>query len=622
MKSFFIEAFSKAGKSNNNSTDSWINFLRGIAILLVVGWHVTPKFKIGFIGVDIFFVISGFLLAKQMGKIANSNFVDFKMFYREYLMKRILRIYPPLFLFSSLTLCFFLLLGNRSDIKSANQAIIFSILGIQNLNLMNSDEDYFGTKENPFMHLWSLSVELQVYVGLPIALFLLKRSKVLSITTILFAPLAVFISSPHTENYFFTYARLWEFAVGGCVAHCSRNFTRLMPLMFLGLIVAVWVSVIFLGGGEAQTLSLLAVLITSVLLKLGWQGPKPIVHLGKISYSIYLYHLPLIFLAKYSLPLMDLPYNFRIILALFATYIFSLFSWTYIEKLYILKSKKIWHQLKVLSAVSVFMLLISYYISSFSGNPQVHYKPSFALHGTPCRKLIENALPCLLNEYNRPISIQKLDWRRPINLLIGDSQASQFGEAFIKASASSQKLILVAEGCRFTKRNLMSVRDQECDRRVKAIFEIVKQFQFNKIIFSNAIEDLYESQQILEFVQLLKKYGEVMVIGPSPVFPDRESYFAEGPIWYKSPKPAKFVTRSAMNRQEVHMKFANNFHKEQKISYIDLYKVFCDIRFCSRFKKDLGYLFFDINHLSVAGSYFVFENFSLSLKESLKVNQN
>ena len=159
----------------NNSINKYqyrkdIDGLRAIAVLLVIFYHLWPgTFLNGFIGVDIFFVISGFVVTQTFEKNASSNY--FKTLI-DFYCRRIKRILPALYftvLITFLAACFFV---PSTELRSIFKTAISAVFGVSNLSLRYARFDYFSPDLvlNPFVHTWSLGVEEQVYMLFPTVL--------------------------------------------------------------------------------------------------------------------------------------------------------------------------------------------------------------------------------------------------------------------------------------------------------------------------------------------------------------------------------------------------------------------------------------------------------------------
>ena len=290
-----------------------IDGLRAIAILSVVTFHAFPAyFRGGFVGVDMFFVISGFLITSLIVKNLKSDDFSFIDFYQ----RRIRRIFPALVLV--LTACF--LFGSAVLYSGENQQLGKHILGgasfISNLMLW-SENGYFDNSADtkPLLHLWSLGIEEQFYIVWPVLLWAAFKLRLNLIGLILVVGVASFILnlteviSNSVAAFYSPQTRLWELLVGALLAE------SLLPSL-----TADQKSALSIGGGIMIAAGLLVV--TSAMAFPGWwallptvgtamviaAGPSavlnraisspPFVWFGLISFPLYLWHWPLLSFAR------------------------------------------------------------------------------------------------------------------------------------------------------------------------------------------------------------------------------------------------------------------------------------------------------------------------------------
>ncbi|RYZ97342.1 MAG: acyltransferase, partial [Sphingobacteriaceae bacterium] len=292
-----------------------INALRAIAVTGVLLFHFkVPYFSGGFSGVDVFFVISGYLMTKIIMNDINSDNFSVLAFYG----KRLRRIVPALlFLILILTVvCFFLYFPH--DYQSIEKNCVSSVLFISNIIYWQT-AGYFdrNSEANVLLHTWSLSVEWQFYMIYPLILLLLNKflkSKMHYLTVFIGATFllyagAVYAARIHTEGAFFLLpTRCWEMALGGVAFFSDGLLKSKLTRKYLAVAGYLLIGLSFLTlnnkmawPGEFTMMPLFATYLVIAanynnvsLLKSG-----VVQWIGKISYSLYLWHWPVYVIAIY-----------------------------------------------------------------------------------------------------------------------------------------------------------------------------------------------------------------------------------------------------------------------------------------------------------------------------------
>ena len=294
-----------------------IDGLRAIAVLLVVVYHGFPNFlKGGFLGVDIFFVLSGFLITGIIGTDLNAAGFNLQQFY----FNRIRRIFPALLVvMMTVLVAGWFVLRQEEYIQLGNETLAGSFFYSNFLYL--SQNNYFDVASDlkPFLHLWSLSIEEQFYLLYPFVLLFLNRFfnkrriqlAAISILAIVSFVFCFLIADSASQAFFLPMARWWELLFGGVLALSTRKsrITVTHPNLFaLGGFVSIAVGVALASFIESfSTYMGLTVVIGTLLLIASGQdstlvqsttGRKPLVEIGKISYPLYLWHWPILVLAR------------------------------------------------------------------------------------------------------------------------------------------------------------------------------------------------------------------------------------------------------------------------------------------------------------------------------------
>lgn len=281
-----------------------IQALRGWAVLLVVIHHARfPLFRAGFLGVDIFFVISGFLVAGLIDRALEQGSFRLSEFYQ----RRARRLLPAASATLVVTAIAAAALLEPSELRNFAWQLFGSITMSANVVLWRQS-DYFGSLAayKPLLHMWSLSLEEQFYLIFPTLMIVLPRRShiiVLLVATCLSVALCFYMMSiaPNPTFYLFP-TRAWELGIGVCVALLlSRKIIRpsALPIpRLLCLLVLIVVPLIATDRAHPGLPAVAMCVATAVLLIPGAAAPlspwlRPLVALGDRSYSLYLVHWPL-----------------------------------------------------------------------------------------------------------------------------------------------------------------------------------------------------------------------------------------------------------------------------------------------------------------------------------------
>lgn len=306
-----------------------IQGLRAFAVLAVIADHLFHWPGGGFIGVDVFFVISGFLITGLLlREHEKTGSISFSAFYRN----RIRRIAPAATLVLISTVAASWLVFNQTRFESTAADSIWAFLFAANWHYAASGTDYFQASgpESPLQHFWSLAVEEQFYFIWPwlmLLIFVLARRKaswekkaarraigtVMAILTVASFAWALYeTEASPTWAYFSTFSRAWELGVGALIAVCAEALTRLgqrarQVLAFAGF-AGIVVSLFAVNAAVAfpAPWAALPVLSTALVIISGTGGGDPVRlwpltnpvagYIGNISYSLYLWHFPVIIL--------------------------------------------------------------------------------------------------------------------------------------------------------------------------------------------------------------------------------------------------------------------------------------------------------------------------------------
>lgn len=367
-----------------------IDGLRAVAVLMVVVFHFIKGLNFnGYMGVDIFFVISGYLITKIIYKDALTGHFSIKTFYE----RRIRRIFPALFVVVGISTVIAILILMPVELAAYAKSAITSIFFSSNI-LFYSETGYFDASADlkPLLHTWSLAVEEQFYILYPpLIVFLLKRYKDkllqiisgLFISSFLLAILTPYFTGDNDLTFYMFPMRAWELLAGAAIAlniipkpdfsKTQLNNIALFSVFLIGLSL-------LLNGNENTLFALYvfpAIIGTALIIYTGEYKEKTLVKdalshpvmtfFGKISYSLYLWHWPIYVFALY--------YNFDILskmdkIGLIGlSVIIAYLSWRFIEQPYRKKSLNIFSikQLTYGLTVGLFIICCSSYLIANKG---------------------------------------------------------------------------------------------------------------------------------------------------------------------------------------------------------------------------------------------------------------
>jgi peptidoglycan/LPS O-acetylase OafA/YrhL len=594
-----------------------IQILRGIAVLYVVLFHLrSQSFQSGFLGVDVFFVISGFLMAVLY------DIKDVKGFF----IRRAKRLLPTYFVVIIATLLSTFIINTPNE---ANQVVSQSIFGSSFLSnigfwLQNS---YFSKSEfNPLLHLWSLGVEIQFYLVVPILAFIFCKIRFSLIFTMLSSMALCFLVltiSPKTA-FFMMPLRLWEFLLGyGCALRFTQNGdVKHLNNSWLGGAGLLLVLLIpFLGvDGESQEIalghpgliSLLVSIATSTVLIFGLPKlfeqnflSKTMVKLGKYSYSIYLVHFPVIVLY------LSEPFSGTVLNVSSAEEWFSVFAITTLLSIALHKfveTRKfkvgIW-KLSVIAVLTILVLTLALPWAksrTISGEEQRIFDAFQDRSAYRCGKLIRiiqpTAFSCNLTE-------SPVDTEGSI-LLVGNSHADSIKSSFTKVAAQNsvatyfivQNNPLMAGG--------LSPQDIVNEAKLKNINHIVLHFSAGAITI----------ERLKEVVSLsLRSAIKVSFIYPVPTWdvhiPKNMYYQLKGSAQSPNQTKQDYLAIHDLFFSEIEKITSENFERFTVVDYL-----------CQSgsvlYKDDDGTPFyFDSSHLTLTGAKALEELFIKVIKRNL-----
>ncbi|VDN58341.1 unnamed protein product [Dracunculus medinensis] len=300
-----------------------IQALRGLAIIYIMAFHIFPdKFTNGFIGVDIFFVLSGFLITMILDQSKPITAFVVADFFR----KRIQRIFPAYYLLLTIVIIF----GGSGHLINIDFEIlltdsIWAFIFLSNVHDWIKNNDYFAAvisffitigNFNFLLHTWSLAVEMQFYLLAPLIMKIRREFTYGNIIVIVISVLSLILhlEAQASQSFSFIFSRLWQFFCGTLAFHLSKMNNRIFvsdyylkawkALTILSLIIISPLSIIIHLNEK-----LCRILVTgavTIIIAGKWQDLSEkyltllgLDFIGDLSYSLYLIHWPCIIFIKY-----------------------------------------------------------------------------------------------------------------------------------------------------------------------------------------------------------------------------------------------------------------------------------------------------------------------------------
>lgn len=518
-----------------------ITGLRALAVLPVLIYHAFPSLiPSGYFGVDIFFVISGYLISGIIFRGLINNTFSYSDFYA----KRIRRIIPNLvlLLFSVALFGWFFLMAN--EYRSLGKHILSSSLFFQNFTLLK-EVGYFTEEalRQPLLHLWSLAIEEQFYIVFPIICTLIWKFRtnakylgffVLLLTTLSF--IACVSVTDRNFNFYFPLTRFWEIGVGALLAYAEAfgllKF-RTLPIYLRNMASVLGLILIVLAMMSSDKVAhpgfiTLAPVLGAALLILAYPDAlinktllcwRPMTFVGIISYSLYLWHWPILSYLFICVPQANPLWNG---VALVASFIVATLVYTYVENpvrrsqfqlnLDWMKFRKgntcslrVTHILACLLIVTAGSSFYMY--KSLDGIPSRDFHQKW--NHIANREWIDFKKEPSIEYHGGEIVVTDKD-KFPSILLVGDSHAQQYFLRLKKLSKEKEipAGIAAGGGCfPFAQSN-----DSDCQKVRAVLLNAISDTRITTLVIANkwgGYEKL--SEGLTEFKQLIQKRSDLKV---------------------------------------------------------------------------------------------------------------
>ena len=616
-----------------------IQYLRALSILGVIGYHGKQDFfPNGYLGVDLFFAISGFVLAPKFfdvyAKVCLSNKFDS---IAAFVSARVRRLYPPLVLSILITFPLTVLtLPTGIFLNKTLNQLYHSLINIGNFSAPNNAGDYFNPYPNPYLHLWSLSVEWQIYLFVLLFFlflaflgrlnfsFILLPSSLFLITIISFY---WFLQVGHhsIHSYYFSPIRIWEFMFGILIFKANQRYNLFffqyskvvatLAIAFFLLLPKIRIDLILPSETLMVSLFLFAIMGKDSNLPFhtifNWIGDR--------SYSIYLYHFPLFIVAKHSTLSVFSIWDNRSIptaIAFLTTLILSNISFNFVEKSRFPRFRFV-SLVGILLVCSLLLCVDFANRAKFWGFNSFREQPLFAGDlDKRCDRTSALLRPCLYNTEGKSGHL----------VLVGDSHATAISEALLEYSKSKDLVLSIFsyKGCKYVepavlsnKQRLLYFEDsnicEERDRHFRNYLKLnspsiivgtYRSQDCSSNIFLDSCGDMFAQIQIQSFESLAIEFGEarVVLVSPVPEFSDLEFFKPRSLLQhpYKAPSVMSQKDMGVQSFRDEKVLLSN----AKRVKILRSIPIFCKFEFCSR-RLDFQWLYKDTNHLSVPGSMLI-----------------
>jgi peptidoglycan/LPS O-acetylase OafA/YrhL len=600
-----------------------IDGLRAIAVLIVILYHAKitifgrEPFKGGFIGVDIFFVISGYLITSIILKeLTITGSFSYKNFYE----RRIRRIIPALVfvIFLSLPFAWYILLP--SSFVDFSKSIIYS-LGFSSNFYFHETGQIYGDQSSllkPFLHTWSLSVEEQYYILFPVIFFFIFRYfRKYLLTILVIGFILSFQMADWGSRYFpsatfyFLHTRMFELLAGSILAYFEitsgrksqqKNLNLIFPSIGLFLIVHsfIFFNIDFHHPSFITILPIIGVcliiwfaqkdeLVTKIL------SSRPFVTVGLISYSLYLWHYPLFSFYRFIklyFPLDIIGKFFAILILL----VISFFSYRFVELPF--RNKKLSFK-KILTIIGFFLLIIiifNFYVIKKKGFVERLDKfTKIHKNYNPDNVFLRNESQELINFHNKKKDFEKTKFKV---LIIGDSHADDLNSALQLNSTLFKNIDFL--------KLPFELENNKKESLIKNSDYIIFSYRWDEDKLKKFKNDLDLYRKINKNIAITSSGNEYPLIGDNLyTLLDYNIFFSGEKIDYFGLKKKYFENRIVSSNSNLN-NLLLELSKKEKLKYLNKDDYLCELskQKCYYVDDNGKKLFYDYGHYTIEGAKF------------------
>jgi peptidoglycan/LPS O-acetylase OafA/YrhL len=566
-----------------------IQIYRAIAVIAVILYHTNQtKFKYLYLGVDIFFVVSGYLM----------TILYLNTRYKIFIRKRLQRLIPS---YIVVTFIFWVIITLQTfpfELKRIYNSLFSSHVGLSNYYFISQQSYFDSSSYQPLLHLWSLSIEVQFYLLAPMLFLLYKRYGIRSaiITAVCSFAIYLFVHNLVSEKiaFFSIVTRIWEFALG---AIAGLIFTKYRPsfrpwqsiLLAISFVALLTISSLITIPQKSEVLRVIVCLAVSFLLIQERRIPSenriavPLIFVGNISYELYLVHFPLKAVMSYE-PLTSNRSQVLDSLLAVSTYLILTFLISFI----VFKLVRRIDNLNWMKSFSILIAITVTVSSLIVVKPQLFYTSK------------EIKLSQSLEDYDR----RRCDWSGRISnltslscpvlqveesegkiLLVGDSFANSI-KPLVKTFALSQRhdLFINADNSRFIGNSF------------ETTFINAKELEVEMLIFHSSQNVSRFELERIKFLQDSNQIPKVVIIQTTPIFNFSVGKQAVSELEGKS-NPIRVHPRDLENYLDLSEPLMEGIGN---LRYIKILPYLCPT-YCVYSDKTGAALYFDRSHITNSG---------------------
>lgn len=619
-----------------------IDGIRAIAVISVIFFHFhIPFFSGGYVGVDVFFVISGYLITGLILRQLTQKTFSFTQFY----LRRLRRLFPAILTVSivSFIVSFFLL--SPSDLERFSGAVVSSLVSVSNVFFF-FESGYFDTDSylKPMLHTWSLGVEEQFYMVWPLLLFLFRIKPLIIIIILTLVSLVVSIITIEnypSANFYLMPFRIFEFGIGAIVCwipQLKKPGKSIDLVAIIGILLILYSVFNFNESTIFPAVNALFPCLGAALLIISRKSyiigqilrSKISTHIGKISYSLYLVHWPIVVYYKYYMVSTKNSFSiFEIIFLLVNTYIFAFLLNKFVENKYRYGSLN----KKINSTFWYFLVSISLVLIVLASSSWVN-------KGWPWRTGhdIQNIVSTIPNlQKDRLKKINELNNKPLIKgqkniVILGDSHANDLLISFSNESKFNFIRIPIPYRCQPVLKNRLiekgyyrlvvtsQAEDEKCTKIIKSKLNNKQLFNADIILISARWKS-WAVEKLPEFIDYLRKItnAEIVIFGPTIEF--------KRPLPYLINKHnqlyglEQFVYEHEDRSKREISKNLQIVAQSLNIPYVDKFKVLCGNinNDCPVILPEGGILTWDYGHWTIETSKLFEKNLKTSYPEIAKI---